>query len=78
MAAARRTGAAGPPQINRLFCKPICKPDAVKQVETGETEPTERDVICPDHRGHWTREKLPETPETCVGNSAHNPATTEC
>ena len=30
-------------QINRLFCKPICKPDAARQYETGETEPTERD-----------------------------------
>ena len=31
------------PQINRLFCKPICKPDAARQRETGETEPTERE-----------------------------------
>jgi hypothetical protein len=23
-------------QINRLFCKPICKPDAAGQAETGE------------------------------------------
>jgi hypothetical protein len=25
-------------QINRLFCKPICKPDAAGQAETGETQ----------------------------------------
>jgi hypothetical protein len=34
------------PQINCLSCKPICKPDAAGQRETGETEPTERDGIC--------------------------------
>ena len=25
-------------QITRLFCKPICKPDAAGQPETGETQ----------------------------------------
>ena len=54
------------PQINRLFCKPICKPDAARQLETGETEPTKRDGICPIRRGHCTRERQPETAETCV------------
>ena len=53
-------------QINCLFCKPICKPDAARQAETGETEPTERDGIYPVRRGHHTRERLPETPETHV------------
>jgi hypothetical protein len=28
-------------QVNRLFCKPICKPATARQRETGETEPTE-------------------------------------
>ena len=54
------------PQIKRLFCKPICKPDAAKPGETGETEPADRDVICPVRRGHCTRQRLPETPETVV------------
>ena len=53
-------------QINSLFCKPICKPDAARQHETGETEPTERDGICPVRRGHHARQRLPETPETHV------------
>ncbi len=30
----------------------------------GETEPTERDVICRVRRGHHARERQPETPET--------------
>src|SRR6266496_5630717 len=54
------------PQLNRLFCKPICKPDAVRQFETGETEPTERDLICHVRRCHRTCERLPETAETRV------------
>jgi hypothetical protein len=53
-------------QINSLFRKPVCKPDAARQHETGETEPTERDEICPVRHGRRTRERLPETPETCV------------
>ena len=53
-------------QIKRLFRKPICKPDAVKPGETAETEPTDRDVICPVRRGQRTRKRLPETPETGV------------
>src|SRR5215472_11837611 len=32
----------------------------------GETEPTERDGICPARRGHHTRERQPETVETDV------------
>jgi hypothetical protein len=63
----RKTGKSGHlAWTNRLFCKPICKPDAVKPGETGETEPTARDVICPVRRAHRTRERQPETPETCV------------
>src|SRR5262249_23729007 len=53
-------------QINSLFCKPICKPDAARQLETGETEPTERDGFCPVRRGHRARERQPETAETRV------------
>jgi hypothetical protein len=53
-------------QTNSPFCKPICKPDAARQHETGETEPTERDGICPVRRGHHTRERLRGTPETHV------------
>jgi hypothetical protein len=62
----RVSGRRGKPQINRLFCKPTCKPDAARQLETGETQPTEREVICPVRRGHRTRERLPETWETYV------------
>ena len=53
-------------QINRLFWKPICKPDAARKYETGETEPTERDEICPVRRGHRTRQRRLETAETDV------------
>ena len=53
-------------KINRLFCKPVCKPDAAGQLETGETEPTERDGIRPVRRGHRARDRRPETPETEV------------
>src|SRR5258705_7504470 len=53
-------------QINSLFCKPICKPDAARQLETGEREPTERDGVCPVRRGQHARERRPETPETNV------------
>jgi hypothetical protein len=60
------TGKCREPQIKRVFCKPICKPDAAQPGETGETEPTERDLICPVRRDHRTRERLPETPETYV------------
>jgi len=52
--------------MNRLFCKPVCKPDVARQPETGETEPTERDGICPVRRGHRARERRPETGETYV------------
>ena len=43
MAATEGRGRVRKLQINSLFCKPICKPDAARQHETGETEPTERD-----------------------------------
>src|SRR6516162_2386037 len=61
-----RAGRVRELQINRLFCKPICKPGAAGQRETGETEPTERDGICPVRRGHHARERRPETSETHV------------
>src|SRR5690348_16537052 len=51
-------------QVIRLFCKPICKPDAARQHETGETEPTERDGTWPVRRGHRIRDRQPETLET--------------
>ena len=51
-------------QINSLFCKPICKPDAARQYETGEPEPTERHGICPVCRGRPPRDRRPETAET--------------
>ena len=66
-AATRRTGKAqetadqSPCSVNRFV-----KPDAARQFETGETEPTERDGICPVRRGHRGRERLPETSETQV------------
>jgi hypothetical protein len=64
----RRQGAEGcwKLQIDRLFCKPICKPDPARQYETGETEPTERNGICLVRRDHHVRERLLETPETHV------------
>ena len=65
-AATRRLGRRRKPQINHLFCEPICKPDKARQFETGETEPTERDPICHVRRCHRTRERLPETAETRV------------
>src|SRR6185437_4718886 len=46
--------------------KPICKPDAARQRETGEMEPTERDVISPVRRGHRTSKRRLETLETDV------------
>ena len=30
-------------QINRLSCKPICKPDAAGQAEAGETQKVRED-----------------------------------
>ena len=62
----RRSGRGVSLQINSLFCKPICKPDAGRRHETGETEPTERDGICPVRRGQHPRERQHETAETCV------------
>ena len=53
-------------QISSLFCKPTCKPDTLRQLETGETDPTERDGSCPVRRGHCARERHPETGETHV------------
>ena len=61
------------PQIDRLFCKPICKPDAAGRRETGETEPTgaRRDLSCPPRSPH-PRETVRDTGDTC--RMAHNPA----
>jgi hypothetical protein len=66
MAATKGREGYGKLQINRLFCKPICKPDAARQHGTGETERTERDGLCPVRRGHRTHERRPETAETVV------------
>ena len=62
----RKGGRGRELQISRVFCKPICKPDTVRQCEMGETEPTRRDVICPIRRRHRTPERQPETSETHV------------
>ena len=61
-----RTAASGKPQINCLSYKPICKLDAAGQLETGEMEPTEWEMICPVRRGHRIRERRLETGETNV------------
>jgi len=53
-------------QTNSPFCKPFCKPDAARQLETEETDPTERDGTGPVRRGHYVRERLPGTSETNV------------
>jgi hypothetical protein len=55
-----------PAQASGAVCKRICKPDAAGQPETGETEPTERDGICPVCRGHQARGRRLETAETDV------------
>jgi hypothetical protein len=39
----QRTGRFGKPQISCLFCKPVCKPDAAGQAETGETQKARED-----------------------------------
>jgi hypothetical protein len=41
----RENGYMQESQIKRLFCKPICKPDAAKRGETGETESANRGLI---------------------------------
>ena len=66
MAAVEGRQRGGKLQIISLSCKPIRKPDAARQHETGETESTERDGICPVRRGHRTRERRLETVETHV------------
>jgi hypothetical protein len=66
MPAVKVAGGCRNPQINRLFCKPICKPDAAKQHETREMEPTKRDGICLVLQGHRTRERRFEAGETQV------------
>ena len=53
-------------QINSLFCKPICKPDAAGQGETGETQTTRDGFLEQTRRGQGINQRRPETPETCV------------
>jgi hypothetical protein len=50
-------------QINSLFCKPVCKPDAARHTGRGRRS---RNGICPVHRGHRTGERQRGTPETDV------------
>ena len=64
--AGQGSGRAQEPQLNRLFCKPICKPNAARQDETGETEPMERDGNGPVRRGRRGRARRPEMSETHV------------
>ena len=53
------------PQINRLICKPICKPDAAILFETGDGADGARWALsCPPRSPR--RERLPETSETHV------------
>jgi hypothetical protein len=61
-------------QITRLFCKPICKPDAARHFETGEAEPDEarRDLSCPP-RSPRPRETVRDGGD--AHRTAHNPAT---
>ena len=54
------------PQARNRFCKPICKPDAAGQPETGETWKDRADVAAQVGRGQRDNQRLPETPETCV------------
>jgi hypothetical protein len=53
-------------QINRLFCKPICKPDAAGQAETGETQKVREDFAEKIDGGQQGDQGQPETAETAV------------
>lgn len=53
-------------QVNRLFCKPICKPDAAGQAETGETQKVREDFAEKIDRGQQGDQGQPETAETAV------------
>ena len=52
--------------MNR-FCKPIRKPDAAGQAETGEIQRAGHDFTRPVGRGQRGDQRLPETAETYVG-----------
>ena len=54
------------PQARNRFCKPICKPDAAGQLETGETWKDRVDFAAQVGRGQRGDQRLPETPETPV------------
>jgi len=54
------------PQAMMRFCKPICKPNAARRLEIGETQKARDDFaphVCPGQGGD---QRLPETPETHV------------
>ena len=48
------------------LCKPICKPDAAGQAETGETQPTSDGLLEQNRRGQGSNQRRPGTPETRV------------
>jgi hypothetical protein len=47
MAAAEGRESVRELQISGLFCKPICKPDAARRTETGETQKIPEDFAAP-------------------------------
>ena len=53
-------------QVNKPPCKPVRKPDALKQGETSETNPTKHAVVCRVWQGHCIRERVLETAEMRV------------
>ena len=55
------------PQVKDRFCKPICKPDAAGQAETGEMQKAGDDLTPQVGRGQRGDQRLPETAETHVG-----------
>jgi hypothetical protein len=59
-------------QINRLFCKPICKPDAAGQDETGGdgADGARWDLCCPP-RSPYPRETTRDAGDVC--RMAYNP-----
>jgi len=53
-------------QVSDQFCKPICKPDAAGQAETGETQKAGDDLAPYVCRGQYGDMRPPETAETRV------------
>jgi hypothetical protein len=53
-------------QVSDQFCKPICKPDAAGQAETGETQKAGDDLAPYVCRGQYGDLRLPGTAETDV------------